>query len=644
MSIPKTTTQILAGLALIAITSSGCHNPRVFDSPEKTHWSPVGARTVGTYDYSVIPKPDAFRTMHVGTNNSDNVWIAAAPMFEFDWVAETSMYVPDGPTFDNQGNLYFSPLFPSENVSLISLDGETGVRRWAIPGDGLNEGSGAILILNDPDIPGSQIIYHASYTQVMALRPDGSPIWSKSTGLSLPPVTPGERIGSHTWGFNYHPATDSLITITSNGKIFAVDRLSGELIAPITQLPGSPAVTAISEIPQFVADAADALMDDVFGITPSGLSFFSLISDVIFGGGGIVTNFFGIDPNSSLIYVAATAPDGADGTLDGESELGAIYSLDLVDDGNGGLEFSVLNSATFVGGTGSTPTISEDGSRVYVSDNLGNVIALDSSLNELWRLDVGEPLSASIAVSPDNRELYATTRNDVFKLIDNGNSGSLAWTATLNAFDGYAWVNIQSNALSATITANGVVISVGGGIGIPGGGTTGNAMLFVGMGILDRDTGQLRYFAEGREESISVSSIAPGGGIYTSNSPVRHAVGKALFPGLTQDIIGGISRYKPIRQDLLVRDALCAAQARAANAGSLAQPAELAAINEDIRQLQLLLNQAGDATASAVENGDMTQGDAGTLESLLLQIAGNLTPADLSQAAADLASACAMFE
>jgi len=644
MSTRKTTIQILASLALISTTSLGCPPPREFGPPEKTHWAPVGARTVGSYDYSVIPQPDAFRTMHVGPNNSDNVWIAAAPMFEFDWVAETSMYIPSGPTYDNEGNLYFSPLYPSENVSLVSLDAETGARRWTIPGDGINAGSGAPLILNDPDNPGSQIIYHDTYTEIMALRPEGSTLWSSSNGLSLPPVVPGESYHAHCFGVNYHPATDSLIAVTTDGKILAVERLCGQSVAPVSQIPGAPAVSVLSQIPQFVITAADALMDAVFGPTPTGLGRFSGITDAIFGGGSIVTNYFGIDPNTSMIYVAATAPDGDDGTLDGESELGALYSLELVDDGNGGKQFSVLNSVSFVGGTGSTPSISEDGSRVYVSDNLGNVIALDSNLNELWRLNVKEPLSASVAVSPDNSELYATTRKDVFKLIDHGDSGSLAWTANLNAFDGWPWVNLQSNALSATITANGIVISVGGGIGIPSGGKTGNAMLYVGMGILDRDTGQLRYFAEGREESISVSSIAPDGSIYTANSPVRRAVGKALFPPLTQDIIGGISRYKPIRLDLLVRDAVCAAQARASNASSLAQPAELDAIHEDIRQLQLLLNQAGNAIATAVDHGDMTQEDAGTLEDLLLQSAGNLTPADLSHAPADLATACAMFD
>ncbi len=94
MTTPNTTTKLPAILALVVITAIGCHNPRVFEPPEKTHWSPVGARTVGNYDYSVIPQPDTFRTMHVGPNNSDNVCIAAAPMFELDWVAEPSMYAP----------------------------------------------------------------------------------------------------------------------------------------------------------------------------------------------------------------------------------------------------------------------------------------------------------------------------------------------------------------------------------------------------------------------------------------------------------------------------------------------------------------------------------------------------------------------
>ncbi|MBW2686147.1 MAG: PQQ-like beta-propeller repeat protein, partial [Deltaproteobacteria bacterium] len=558
-------------IALMAVTGCTSTSPSVApEVPEGvTAWAPDGARTVGDHDYGIIPQPNAFHTMHAGPNNTDNVWVATAPRMELDWVSDTNFYIPEGPTFDNAGNLYFSP---------------------------------AILVLNDPDSPGQQIIYHMTYTEAMALRPDGSEIWREDTGLTLPPVVPGERSTTHSFGFNYHPQTDSVIGLTMNGELLAFNRLTGAQVAPMGQIPGSPAVSDVPPIPQNIVDASNALTDAVFGTTPSGLSFFSVIIDVIFGGGSLVTNFFAIDPNTGLIVVAATADDEADGTMDGLSELGAIYSLELADDGDGGLEFRILNSAEFMGGTGSTPSISEDGSRVYVSDNLGNLIALDSELNELWRHNVGEAIAASIAVSPDNAELYAVTRSDVFKLTDLGSSARLDWTATLDAFSGDPDVEIEFNALTPTITANGIAVSIGGGVSVLG----TPVMLKVGVGLLDRVTGELRSFTEGREESIAVTTIGPDGGIYTASSPVRRVSGKALNLDNPEvaDIIGGISRYKPIRNDLLAQDASCAAGVRARNAATIAD-ASPASANQDIRQIQVLIDQSRAAIARAASDGDL---------------------------------------
>ena len=74
------------------------------------------------------------------------------------------------------------------------------------------------------------------------------------------------------------------------------------------------------------------------------------------------------------------------------------------------------------------------------------MIALDSDLNILWRTNVGEPLVGSVTVAPDNNEIYAVTQNDVFQLIDKGDSGEIRWAAELNGFDGYSHVDKQSNA------------------------------------------------------------------------------------------------------------------------------------------------------------------------------------------------------
>ncbi|MFT4519874.1 MAG: hypothetical protein ACI9JM_002273 [Halioglobus sp.] len=648
----KTNTRKVVTLLLLAIVGFAVfkiffdegrpHNPKVFGPPEKTQWKPQGARSAGQHNYDVIPEPDTFNAIHVNVANSDSVWGVAAPMFELDWVAEPAYFVGNGPLFDNQGNLYFSPQFyHGDRVVLVSLDGQTGERRWVLPADNELQASSPAFILNDPENPGSQIIYIVGYNRVMALRPDGSTIWSKATGLSLPPSDSGKKANAKFHSFNYHPATDSLVSITKAGALFAFSRKTGELIAPIGQIPGAPAISGKgTKIPKFVLNKVDPLMDNAFGKTDAGLSLFSSAVNYIYGGGGVVTNFFSIDPDSSRIYMAATAPDAEDGTQDGRSELGAIYALALIDDGNGGLEFQILNRKTFQGGTGSTPALSADGHRLYVSDNEGHVIALDSSLDEVWRVDVGEPLVGSITVSPDNNELYAVTASDVIQLIDNGNHATRAWTAELTGFDGYANVDVQSNALTATVTANGVVIMIGGGKTLLG----RTLMLHMGMGLLDRETGKLRYFAEGREDSLAMSVVAADGSIYVAHSPLRRAAGKAMYPELTPDLTGGIARFKPIRLDLLARDAICAAEARGANASTLDQSTELAALNTDMRQMRVLIKQADGAIPKAVSDVDMTQEDADALGDLLAQIKKELSPDTLAHSVNLLTTACAMFD
>ncbi len=116
-----------------------------------------------------------------------------------------------------------------------------------------------------------------------------------------------------------------------------------------------------------------------------------------------------------------------------------------------------------------------------------------------------------------------------------------------------------------------------------------------------------------------------------------------MYPELTPDLTGGIARFKPIRLDLLVRDAICAAAARGANASTLDETTERAAINTDIRQIKVLLKQASSAIPKAVNDGDMTTEDATALGNLLEQSTDGLTPDGLTPSLAFLTTACAMF-
>ena len=227
----------------------------------------------------------------------------------------------------------------------------------------------------------------------------------------------------------------------------------------------------------------------------------------------------------------------------------------------------------------------------------------------------------------------------MIQLIDEGSEGRLGWTAELDGFDGYANVDTQSNALTATVTANGVVVMIGGGKSILG----RTLMLHVGMGLLDRGTGKLRYFAEGREDSLAMSVVGPDGSLYVGHSPLRRAVGKAFYPDLTDNLTGGVARFKPIRRDLLVRDAVCAAKARADNALTLDPKIHANAIYTDVRQMHALVEQALSTLPIAVDEGDLSEALSDRIKRVLKDSDNSLRSGDLATANRQLSAACSSF-
>ena len=569
---------------------------RAFPTPPLSQWTPQGVREAGPPPSAVLPAPDAFHTMHVNTVNSDELWTAIAPTFEADWVAETGFYIAEGPTFDNAGNLYFSPSWSPEDVSLVALDRVTGQRRWSIPGKGA--GSGAPLVLNDPAHPGQQLIYHSTYTTAMALRPDGSKVWGVPTGLTLPAHVPGKRSQTHMWGMNYMPGADAVVAVSMDGWVTAFDRKTGSpLLSSPFHLPGAPAASLLVRIPKFLTRWANRETAAAFGPTDDGLGLFDTILDVIYGNGVNVANYYAVDPSDDSIVVAATAPDAQDGKTDGVSDNGALYRLRLKPSAQGRPSLFISDQFYFSGGTGSTPTLSANGRYVVVSDDNGNVITLDRNFKELWRVNVGDQVAASVAVAADGDEMYAVTKSDIFKLHNAGTSGRIVWRAKLDAYPGFS----NFNALTPTIVANGVVISIGAGRRL---GQSQIGTQF-GMGLLDRETGHLRWFSPGREESIAVTSIGPDGAIYVAHSPVRRAVARGVMGDKLPPLIGGIQRYKPTRYDLFARDAACAA-GQMAKRWQATDAEHANARRDDQAQITLLLRQAHQAAKEAVLRQEVT--------------------------------------
>ena len=633
---PLTTTFLIfyIGLSLIA----GCsfiQEPRPMTPPEKSNWTPKGPRNTGVFN-PILGSYDTMRGLHGDTVNSDEILGVTAPMFELDWVAETDMFIVEGPTMDNEGNLYFSPIAPKEDVSLVALDRETGKRLWAKKGRGA--GGGAPLILNDPENPGKQIIYSGTYDKAMAIRPDGSVIWEVDTGLIndrtiLPDPT-------HNFGLNYVPQADALLGVFIDGHIYALDRKTGKpLLSKPYMIPGAPTAPNEKVKPSpFITKRVDESMRAAFGPIRGNVGRFSRVLDVLFGGGTKIANYYAVDPNTGRIFVAATSPDEEDGKKDGVSDFGALYALELVKSTDGTYMMKEINHVNFVGGTGASPALTQDGLRVYTSDNFNNVLAYDRDLNEIWKLNVGEQVAASITVASENNELFAVTAGDLIKIKDTGSSAHAVWRAR-DSMDMYSntWGQKNLNLLTALVTANGVAVSMGVGYKLK----NMPAPLNVGYGLLDRETGAVRYYTEGPEESVSVTGVGPDGGMYIAHSPIRRSVTQAipLIGNMVNPLIGGIARYKPIRNDLLVRDASCAAADRLENGNNVSKlfPESAAA---DIRHAQILINQSKRALDRAVLDKDLSRVKANAILSLLSRSETKLSIDTLTDAKRDLESVC----
>jgi len=571
----------LAALVIAYLQLSLDAKPRELPAYKLSEWQPKGLPNVGVIN-PVIPDLTTSNSMHYGINNNAQLMIATAPEQALAWVAEETFYIPEGPTLDKEGNIYFSPYQAQEDVSLVALDGETGERRWVIPAYGDTNGSGAILILNDVDT-NSQVIYHSTYSDAYALKTNGEIIWQAKTGFKFA----GTGINPHTWGVNYLPGIDAVSVLSEDGKLSLFARKTGQqLLSQVLSLPGSPASMDYVDRPSdFISERADKAGEDVFGKARQGEGLFSTISMVIFGGGKEVTNFYGSDPMSNRLYIAATAPDEVDGVKDNISNLGALYAYDFVQHSDGTVTTTIAARYDFDGGTGSTPTISNDGQYIFASDENGNLITLDNKLNELWRVNVGSQIAASISASADNNELYAVTALNIHKVINHGDHGEIVWTTNFDMYPGFNTIN----ALTAAITANGVAVSLGATPKFVG---DMPLMITNGFGLLDKNTGEVISFVEGYEESIAATMIAPDGGFVIGSSPTRRLVAKGIFGDRIKPIRGGIARYKSTDNRLLARDAICMAQRYQIRSSSYNANDHPVANEWDKKQISILREQA----------------------------------------------------
>jgi PQQ-like domain len=612
---------VLAGSMAVAAPVADRITPKTFQPPARTEWAPAGCRSV-PFEHPVLAPRTAFRRAHANLESSDEVEVAQAPVFARAWVAEPGLYHVTTPAFDGDGNLYLTPLRPHEPVLLLSLEPQRGERRFAIPLEpGMRGGSCAPMVLRDPE-SGGEVVYVNAYKRVVAVRTDGTPVWNVPTGLG-----DATAIDQSGLGLAWVPNADAIVALMADGSVVLLDRRTGMPLLPAPhQLPGEKTPSRAPDIAPELAAQVDELLAPLIAGRP-GDTIVNLI-DVLLGGGVEVANNLSVDPRTGRLWIAAGAPDAEDGSVDGISAFGALYRLDVVPTPSGWALDEVCHRS-FSGGSASTPTLGRNGTRVYLGDDSGTLIAVNTAdCGEAWTVALDGQIFGSVAVSSDNREIYAASAEGIFQVFDDDDHGRRGWTAALDLYDvpsdvsGFAGVNL----LLASAGANGLLIQAGVGLRTPA------AALPVRTGIahVDRLTGRPRWFADGLEESLAAMSTGPDGTLYLSHSPLRRAFSVAL--GLTTaPLLGGVSKWQAQRQDLLARDAACAAADRAANA--LAHQAECPdAARADMVQVDALRAQLLTAAQQATGDGALRVATARRLRRVLGRLA--LPPSQPTAAAA----------
>jgi outer membrane protein assembly factor BamB len=124
-----------------------------------------------------------------------------------------------------------------------------------------------------------------------------------------------------------------------------------------------------------------------------------LVYCVFFGQDVEIANTAAYHPETGRLFIG-----GAGAT----TEEGLMYGIDLIDDGGGNYHWEIAWQALIGAGSGASPTISPDGTQVYITDGNNILYAFDAETGDVvWQTSEGGESAASPSVAGDGI-LYAS--------------------------------------------------------------------------------------------------------------------------------------------------------------------------------------------------------------------------------------------
>ncbi|NKS36755.1 PQQ-binding-like beta-propeller repeat protein [Rhodococcus hoagii] len=471
-------------------------------------------------------------TLH-GDSANRKQQLGVTPSSEYTrWTALEGASILTLPVLLPNGNIAVTTGKAEGHANLHVLD-RMGNTVWESPRWDGKEGVDSAAIISSPIVDVDGNIYIGDGDQFWSYTSDGELRWV----IDLPAAPTPNPFAEGSRAIN--PFVTAVFTkdgavlgTTAFGQVVVADRATGELRAPILQLPGTLSKRH-TKTPMTPASWSDGIIDPTIK---------DPIFQIIMSGIVQSANTPAVDPETGRVFVAAT---------DTQEDKGALYGLDLTPPRGGKLgSVSIAFAAQMGPGSGSSPVLSPDGQTVYTCDDEGLLYAFDSRTGALKWNAQSNAAAAAVAVGADGA-IYTLTNPGVASAF--GADGDKLWDADLSAVTNAALpVNpvygspiVRGNG-NPTVVNGAILIEVYFGYDVPIQGHPVSVPVKSAIVELDPATGVARRtVAFATDTTEGLLGVTPDGRMFSTLGSMTSTAVEPLAPMVNANLPEGLEVIRP---------------------------------------------------------------------------------------------------